>query len=68
MGDAITATVLCSYDLMLNLQLGIRYTLTTLSKVPRPSQIKEANFHQKVGGRESVILYDPTQTVCELVH
>ncbi|GAB4813493.1 hypothetical protein N2152v2_000539 [Parachlorella kessleri] len=37
-----------SYDLMLNLQLGIRYTLTTLSKVPRPSQIKEANFHQKV--------------------
>lgn len=33
---------------MLNLQLGIRYTLTTLSKVPRPPQIVDAHFKEKV--------------------
>jgi hypothetical protein len=34
---------------MLNLQLGIRYTLTTLSKVPRPQQIQDSHFQEKVG-------------------
>ncbi|KAL4451482.1 hypothetical protein ABPG75_007144 [Micractinium tetrahymenae] len=37
-----------SYDLMLNLQLGIRYTITTLNKLPPPKSIGEAHFREKV--------------------
>ena len=37
-----------SYDLMLNLQLGIRYTLATLSKQPPPSELLPAHFQEKV--------------------
>lgn len=37
-----------SYDLMLNLQLGIRYTLTTLSKVSRPPRLIDRHFKEKV--------------------
>ncbi len=38
-----------SFDLMLNLQLGIRYTLTTLSKLPPlTSPLEKAHFEEKV--------------------
>ena len=37
-----------SYDLMLNLQLGIRYTLATLSKLPPPDRLLPQHFDEKV--------------------
>jgi 1-phosphatidylinositol-4-phosphate 5-kinase len=38
-----------SFDLMLNLQLGIRYTLTTLSKLPPlTGPLEKAHFEEKV--------------------
>jgi 1-phosphatidylinositol-4-phosphate 5-kinase len=38
-----------SFDLMLNLQLGIRYTLTTLSKLPPlTGALEKAHFQEKV--------------------
>ena len=37
-----------SFDLMLNLQLGIRYTLATLSKLPPPAEILQVHFEEKV--------------------
>jgi len=38
-----------SFDLMLNLQLGIRYTLTTLSKLPPlTGALEKAHFEEKV--------------------
>lgn len=37
-----------SFDLMLNLQLGIRYTLATLSKLPPPAEVLPAHFEEKV--------------------
>lgn len=37
-----------SFDLMLNVQLGVRYTLGTLSKLPPPPAILPEHFRQKV--------------------
>ena len=39
-----------SYDLMLNLQLGIRYTITTLNKLPPPLRMTGEHYLEKVGG------------------
>ena len=38
-----------SYDLMLNLQLGIRYTITTLNKLPPPPRMTGDHYLEKVG-------------------
>ncbi len=37
-----------SYDLMLNLQLGVRHTITTLNKLPPLKSISEEHFKEKV--------------------
>ena len=37
-----------SFDLMLDLQLGIRYTLTTLSKIPPPGELSMEHYDEKV--------------------
>lgn len=37
-----------SYDLMLNLQLGIRYTITQLAKLPQPAAMTDHHFGEKL--------------------
>jgi hypothetical protein len=38
------------------LQLGLRYTITTLSKLPQPSRLLEEHFVEKVGKRGCPVL------------
>jgi hypothetical protein len=53
-----------SYDLMLELQLGIRYTITTLNKAPPPELIEDAHFEEKVCVCKSFLTFVCFSDVC----
>ncbi len=48
------------------MQLGIRYTITTLNKLPPPASLTEEHFQEKVGcgGQQHILVLAPRDLAC----